>query len=137
MSAARAFLSQVKVIIEIDRTVGAGIDAALAAGALDWVDDNHSIFSLVNGLRFAGVYAGSIVAMVTHQSHISYLYPGYLASDSFRQLQPELSGIRLGSGIRSPIISDMLIFASNLAVIAAIAYRNIMNKNFQLIYLLQ
>jgi hypothetical protein len=137
MGAACAFLSQIKIVIEVDGLVRTGIYTALTAGAFDGIYDNQSVFSLVDGiLNFAGCHTGSIIAMIAHQSGVGDFNSGYLTPDFFIQLQPELSGFRLGLGIRSPIINYMLVFAGNLAVITTIADRIIMNKYFQFTYLL-
>ena len=59
--------------------------------------------------------------MVAQDGIVGYLDPGHLASDVLGQFQPELSGLRLGFGIRSPVIGHMLILAGDLAVVAAVA----------------
>jgi hypothetical protein len=136
MGATRAFLGQVKIIIEVNGIVWTGIHAVLAARAFDGVNDDQSIFPLVNGVYFTGRYAGSIIAMLAHQGGVSYLDPGYLTPDFFIQFQPELSDFGLGPGIRSPIIGHVLVFTGDLAVITTIADRIIMYKYFQFIFLL-
>jgi hypothetical protein len=136
MRAARAFLGQVQIIVEVNGIVRTGIHAVLTARAFDRINDDQSILSLVNGVYFTGRHTGSIIAMLAHQGGVSYLDPGYLTPDFFIQFQPELSDFGLGLGIRSPIIGHMLVFTGDLAVITTIADRIIMYKYFQFIFLL-
>ena len=77
--------------------------------------------------------------MLAHMEHIGYLHLGKCASDILLNLSPELTGIRLGFGIRSPVISNTFIFTSNLTVMAAIAFGDIYYKylthiNYLLLY---
>jgi hypothetical protein len=138
MGAAGAFLGQVQIVIEVNGFVRAGVDAALAAGALNRINDYQPIFSLIDRtINFAGRHAGGIRTMIAEEWIIGYLDSGYLPSNGLGQLQPELAGIRLRFSIRGPVIGDMLILAGDLAVVAAIADRTIMNKYFHFISLLQ
>ena len=74
--------------------------------------------------------------MLAHMVHIGHLDLGYLSPDDILDLHPELAGIRLGFGNRSPVIAHMLILAGNLAVVAAVAFGDIDNKCFHLFILL-
>jgi len=122
MSAAGTFLGYVQVFIEVNDMVGAGINTALAAGALYRVDDDQSVISLIDSAFYrAGWDTRSIVAMHTEDGEIMHLDLGYSTSDELVLLQPEMSCVWLGFGIRCPVISHMLVLAGNLTAVAAIA----------------
>ena len=59
--------------------------------------------------------------MLTKDGGIGYFDPGDLASYLLIKFQPELAGIGLRFGDRSPIIGYMLVLTGNLAVVAPIA----------------
>jgi hypothetical protein len=61
---------------------------------------------------------------------IMHFYLGYGTSDVLIQLHPELAGIRLGLGIRRPIITDVFVFAGDLAAVTPVTDGNIYDKNF-------
>jgi hypothetical protein len=133
MGAAGAFLGDIKTVIPIDRSVRTGIHAILAAGTLHRVDYYQSVISPVDSLHRAGWQAGCITAMIAQVSNISYFNLGDRPSDMLAQFQPELSGFRLGFGIRSPIVNNMLVFAGDLAIIASVTSCYIKSKDFQLV----
>jgi len=56
----------------------------------------------------------------TENGEIVHLDLGHGASDELILLQPELSCVWLGLGIRSPVISHMLVLTGYLAAVAAI-----------------
>jgi len=41
---------------------------------------------------------------------------------------PELTGVRLGLGVGSPVVADMLVLAGNLAVVTPVADSDVYNK---------
>jgi hypothetical protein len=65
---------------------------------------------------------------------IVHFYLGHGTPDMLGQPHPELAGIRLGLGIRSPVVAHMLIFAGNLTTVAAVTNSDIDNKNLHLLH---
>jgi len=130
MGAPAALLGYLHVLIVIDHSVGTGIQTVLLSCAFGWIDDYCPIFSLVDGITLAGFHAGSIIAVLAHVMHIGHLDLGHLSSDMLFYPGPELAGVRLGFGNRSPIIAYMLILAGYLAVIAAVAFGDIDDHYF-------
>jgi hypothetical protein len=134
MSTACAFLSEVKIFIEVDAAVWAGPHALPAPGALFWIDYYQSVGPLIDAaFDRAGGNTGSGVAVHANSSDIGYFNLGYSPSDVFIHLAPELPGIRLRPGIGRPIIPAMLIFTGDLAVPASNTFLNIYHENFHLI----
>jgi len=74
--------------------------------------------------------------MVAEGGDIVHLDLGDRPPDVLIQLQPELTGIRLGFGIRGPVIGDMLILAGDLTAVTAITDTDIMDKDllFLIVY---
>jgi hypothetical protein len=58
-----------------------------------------------------------------------HLYFGHGAPDMFGLPQPELAGIRLGLGVRRPVVADMLVLTGYLAAVAAVADSNVDYEN--------
>jgi hypothetical protein len=134
MGTPAALLSDLHVLVEVDYPVRTGIQTVPLPGALGGIDNDRSIFSLVDGFASTGFHAGSIIAVLTHVMHIAHLDLGDLSSDMLFYSGPELTGIRLRFSNRGPIIADMLIFARNLAVITAITFGNIDDHYFTHFY---
>jgi hypothetical protein len=61
---------------------------------------------------------------------VSHFDLGHSPSHSFGKLKPELPGIGLGLGDRSPVIGHMFILADDLTGMTAVAFRYINDKNF-------
>jgi hypothetical protein len=121
MGAHGALLSYVEVGIEVDYSVGTSVETLSGAGALFRVDDDDAVLSLVDGTCLTRRDAWCIVAMLANVMHIPDSDLGHCALDDVGDLHPELAGIRLRLGDRSPVIANVLVLAGNLAVVAAIA----------------
>jgi hypothetical protein len=130
MSTTGAFLSDVQAFIEEDDTIRTGVDTVLAPGALDRVDDDEAVLSLINSpFDRAGIHAGRLIAVHAEMRAVGDLDLGHSPPHSFGKLKPELPGIGLGLGDRRPIIGDMFILANNLTGMTAVALRYINNEN--------
>src|SRR4030043_1574107 len=130
MSTASTFLGYVQVFIKINGMVGTGVDTALAAGALYRVDDDQAVISLIYSTFYgAGRDTRCLIAMHTEDGEIMHLDLGYGASDKLILLQPELTCVWLRLGIRSPVISHMLVLAGNLTAVAAITSGDVDNES--------
>jgi len=127
MGAHGALLGYIEVGIEVDYSVGAGIEAIPGSGALLRIDDDDAVVPLVDCLTLAHRDARGIVAVLADIMHIPDSDLGDSALDDIGDLHPELAGIRLGLGDRSPVIAHVLILAGNLAVVAAVASADIDN----------
>jgi hypothetical protein len=125
MSTPGTLLSYLHILIEVDYSVRTGIQTVPLTGALGRIDNDGSVFSLIDGITAAGFHTGSIITVLTHLMHIGHLNLGHLSSHMFLNLSPELTGIRLRFSDRGPIIAHMLILARDLAVIAAVTFGNI------------
>ena len=121
VSAEGALLGDVKVGIEVDNAVGAGIDALSGAGAFFRVDDDDAVVALVDGAGLAGQDAGGVIAVLADIVHVSDSDLGHGALDDIGDLHPEVAGIGLGFGDRGPVVADVLVLAGDLAVVAAVA----------------
>jgi len=125
MGAHSALLSDVEVGIEVDNSVGTGIQTLPGAGAFLRIDNDDAVIPLVDGTCLAGGDAWCFVAMLADVVHISDPDLGYGALNDIGDLHPELAGIRLRFGDGSPVIGNMLVFAGDLAVVAAVAFTDI------------
>jgi hypothetical protein len=61
-----------------------------------------------------------MVAMIAEKGHVRDPDVGDMAANLFRQANPELAGIRLRFGIGCPVVCYMLVFAGDLATVAAV-----------------
>ena len=96
MSTAGALLSYVKVLVEVNDAVGAGVNAALTAGALHRVYDNQPVISLIDDTFYrAGRDARGIIAVHAQDGKIVHLNLGHSSPDKLILLQPELPGVWL------------------------------------------
>ena len=100
-----------------------GRRAELATGAFLRVDDDQPVVALVNRTHGAVGDTRGVVTMMAHLRQVGDLDLGHLATNQLGETDPELPGIRLRLGIGGPIVADMLVFAGNLAAVAAVAER--------------
>jgi len=121
MGTATAFLGDVEVFIEIDLAPGTGIHTGFTTGAFHRVNDHQAVLSLVDGALDGTVFqTGGIITMHAGNGQIMHLDLGDSAPDELMQFEPELAGIRLGFGIGSPVVGDMLILTSDLTVVTSV-----------------
>ena len=92
MGTAGAFLGYVEVLVEVNNSVRAGVNTALAAGALHRVDDNQAVISLVDGAFYGTCRdAGSLIAVHAENRDIVHLDLGYGAPDKLINNSPGYS----------------------------------------------
>ena len=102
--------------------VGAGVHAVAAAGALLRVDDDQAVFALVDGSLYrARLHAGSLVAVHAQVGPIGHLDLGHRAAHALVELHPELPDLGLRFSDGGPVVAAVLVFAGELAGIAAVA----------------
>jgi hypothetical protein len=129
MGTACALLSHLKLSIEINSPIGAGINAKLAAGAFFGVNDNQPIGSGVYSSHRATYYTRSIVTMLARYKHMGYLNMRYLSPLGFVHFTPKMPPFRLRLGIGGPIVAAVLVLTCNLALVTPTALFNIYNKS--------
>jgi hypothetical protein len=72
--------------------------------------------------------------MHAQDGKVVHLDLGHGSPDILIQLQPELAGVRLGLGVRGPVVGDMLIFAGDLAAVTSIADGYINNESLHFFF---
>jgi hypothetical protein len=119
---ARSLLGYKKVLVEVDDAVWTGIcvHAGTAASTFNRIYNDKAVGSTINGFCGAGVNTRSIFTMLAGSKHIGYLYMCVSPPLCLNHLAPEMPGVRLRFGIRSPIVTAMFIFAADLATIATV-----------------
>ncbi len=131
VGAPRAFLGEVEVFVEEDHVVGAGFHAQPAAGALDRVQDDHPVLALVRrAFDRARLDARSLVAVHAQVRPVGHFHLGHGAPHPLGELDPELSDVGLRFGYRAPIVGNVLVFADDLAVMAAVALVDVDDEDF-------
>ena len=132
MRATGALLGDVEVLVEVDDAlVGAGIDAEAATGALERVDDDEAVVPGVEGaFDGAGLDARGVSAVHAKMRAIGHLHLGHGAAHLLGALDPELADLGLGFGIRGPVVGHVLVFADDLAVVAAVATGHVDDEDF-------
>ena len=132
MGATGALLGDVQIFVEVDDPViGAGIHAQAATGALHRVDDDQSVLPLVEGaLHRAGLYAGGLVTVHAQVGPVGHLHLGHGATDALGELEPELADVGLWFGDGGPVVGHVLVFADDLAVVAAVALGYVDDEDF-------
>jgi hypothetical protein len=133
MGATGAFLSDVQVLVEVDYTVRAGINAIPLSGAFLRVDDYYPIVPLVYCVAPTGWDAWCFIAVHAQVRPVGHLDFGNGAPDFLKKLHPKLACVRLRLSIGSPVIAHMLVFACYLAAVATVTYRKVYNKYFHLL----
>ena len=122
MRATGALLRQVEVFVEEDHIVRAGGHAEAAAGALLGIEDDQAVIALVGRARDGARFdARSIVTVLAQVRAVSHLHLRHGAADLLLKVQPELADLRLRFGDGRPVVTDVLVLADDLAVVAAIA----------------
>ena len=132
MRATRALLGDVQVLVEVDDAlVGAGIDAEAATGALERVDDDQPVFTGVEGaFDGAGLDAGGVSAVHAKMRAVGHLHLGHGAAHLLSALDPELADLGLGFRVGGPVVGHVLVFADDLAVVAAVATGHVDDEDF-------
>ena len=98
---------------------------------LSGVDDDQPVFSLVDrALDRAGRDAGRVVAVLAQQRHVVHLDLGHGPADVLDRVHPELARVGLGFGDGRPVVADVLVFADELAGVAADAVSTSMTNTF-------
>jgi hypothetical protein len=103
--------------------VRAGVRTQLAADALVRLDQHDAVVALDNGAHLALFDTRRIVAVVAHLGNVAHFDFGHLAAHQLGHTDPELARVRLGLGIRAPVVGHMLVLAGDLAAVATVAYR--------------
>src|SRR4030067_3680137 len=92
-------LGDIKVPVEVDYSVWAGINAESAAFAFSGVKDNNTvIISLIDCLFRASGDTGGVITVLVDGVHIGHLDLGDGAPNNLFDLCPELPGVGLGFG---------------------------------------
>ena len=129
VSAARALLGNLKLVVPEDGVVGASVHEFFFALCLFGVNNDQAVFALVNCFG-SNLHAGSIVAVLAALGNVGQLNLRHLAAHLFLNAGPELTGVGLGHCIGQPLVVNVLVFAGELAVAAAVAFCGIKNKHF-------
>jgi len=135
MRATRTLLSDVQVLVEVDRVVGAELYAVAAARALRRVDDDKAVVPLVLGAVAASFHARGVVAVHAEMGPVGNLYLGDRAAHPLFQLEPEMVYLGHGLGYRRPVVGHVLVLTADMAAVAAVAYAKINYKYFLSHYL--
>jgi hypothetical protein len=133
MGATGAFLSDVQVLVEVDDTIRAGINAISMPGAFLRVDDYYPVFPFVYCVALTGWDAWCFIAVHAQMRPVGHPDFGNGAPDFLKKLHPKLAGIRLRLGIGSPVVAHMLVLAYYLAAVTTVTYRQVYNKYFHLL----
>ena len=135
MRASRALLRNVELFVPEDLAVGAGLDDLLLTLGLNGIDDHKAVVAAIDGAIFARSDAGSVFAVLARHGDVAHLNLGTLAALFLVDFHPELAGLRLLLGIRHPAVSAMLVFAADLAGVAAHAFFGVNHEAFHLVVL--
>ena len=124
--AERALLRDLEVLVEVDDAlVGTALHAVVAAFADLGIDHHRPIRALVDGLLGTGGHARRVVAVLADGVLVGHLDLGYLSAHPVDDPVPELSGERLRFGDGRPVVAAVLVLAGDLAVVAAVALRDV------------
>ena len=135
MSASCALLRNVELFVPEDLAIGARLDDLLLTLGLNGIDDHEAIVAAINGVVLARSDAGSVFAVLARHGNVAHFDLGALAALFLVDFHPELAGLRLLLGIRHPAVSAMLVFAADLAGVAAHAFFGVNHEAFHLVVL--
>ena len=130
MRAARALLGQLQLLVPIHRPQRAGIHQVLTAGSLLGIDDDQAVIAAID--RTIGrtkLEHRALLAVLAHDGLVGNAHPWHLAAVLLEQMHPEMPRIGLRRRIGTPIVFAMLVFADDLAVVAAVALLDVNKEN--------
>ena len=120
VGAAGALLRERELVVPVDGAVGAALHYLRPPGRLLGIDDDQPVIALVDGVGRC-LDAGSVVAVLAERRLVGDAHAGHSPARRLLHADPEVPGLRLRPGDRAPVVVDVLVFAGDLAVVAAVA----------------
>ena len=119
--APRALLGNLQLLVP-EHPAAFVVAQVLAAYGFLGVDDHEAV---VGAIRRVPRSLQERVAVGMHLERVLHAHLRRLAVDRLVNPAPELPQVRLRFGIGSPFVVDVLVFAGQLAVVAAVAKRGV------------
>ena len=131
VGAAGALLRHVQSLVEVDGAVGAGVDQVTLAVSLDGVDQDQTVFTLVDLAVLGSLHTNGVLAVAAGLVHVVHADLGHGALNGLGGLPPEVTGVGLGLSVGHPIVGNMLVLAGELAAVAAVTSGNVNQQYFR------
>jgi hypothetical protein len=129
MSTEGTFLRNIQFLVIEDNTfIRTGLEARFTSPAFRRVDNNDAVRPFIDSMVLTGIDTGSGITVLADGMVIGNFNLGYRTPYFVYDPCPELPAEWLGFGDGTPVITDMLIFTGNLAVMTTVTFSYIYNE---------